>query len=181
MDGAIIYGSTRKAISSSEAELVKERILCSLSALEISSCVVEILFEIASNYLKLPSPFDDIVFGPLQILTTVICTNLTMLILKKADLFDVEFGFKMSKIRTLFENSRKELDEIYEISQNYADDEITKIIEEAKIQSREIYENLKQFDPHKDSARGELEKINQMFSMNIDFEKEWLQFIGIPV
>lgn len=159
----------------------KANAVCNLYAVTITSCVIEILFELAADTLHIPKPFDDIIFGPLQILTTVMCTNLTMLILKKADLFDVEFGFKMSQIRKLFVTSTQELNEAYSSSQYLADEEIKKIIERAKIQSREIYDNLLEFNPHKDSARGELEKINRMFSMNIDFENEWLKFIGVPV
>ena len=49
-----------------------------------------------------------------------------------------------------------------------------------KKESYAIYENLMEFDPKTDSARPELEKINKMFSMNIDFEKDWLSFIGVP-
>lgn len=151
-----------------------------LVGVTITSCVIEILFELAGNALKIPEPFDDIVFGPLQILTTVVCTNLTMLILKKLDLFDVRFGFKMAQIRKLFAESRDEYRQECEISREYADNQITQIIENAKKESYAIYENLMEFDPKTDSARPELEKINKMFSMNIDFEKDWLSFIGVP-
>ena len=50
---------------------------------------MEVLFELLGDMLHIPEPFDDIVFGPLQILTTIVCTNLTMLVLKKLDLFGV--------------------------------------------------------------------------------------------
>ena len=136
--------------------------------------------ETAGTALNIPEPFDDIVFGPLQILTTVVCTNLTMLILKKLDLFDVRFGFKMAQIRKLFAESRDEYRQECEISREYADNQIAQIIESAKKESYAIYENLVEFDPKTDSARPELEKINKMFSMNIDFEKDWLSFIGVP-
>lgn len=74
----------------------------SLFGVTIKSCVIEVLFELAADTLHIPEPFDDIIFGPLQILTTVVCTNLTMLILQKADLFDVRFGFKINAIKNIF-------------------------------------------------------------------------------
>ena len=159
----------------------KANAVCNLYAVTITSCVVEILFELAAESLHIPEPFDDIVFGPLQILTTVICTNLTMLILKKADLFDVEFGFKMSQVRKLFSTSRQAYEEANVISQKYADEQIEQIIQQARYQSKEIYNSLMEINPHKESARPELEKISRMFSMDIDFEKEWLYFLGISV
>lgn len=165
--------------TSSKSE--KANAVCNLYAVTITSCVVEVLFELAADGLHIPEPFDDIIFGPLQIIVTVVCTNLTMLILKKADLFDVEFGFKMSQIRKLFSESRQAFIEEYDISSKIADEKVKQMIEEAKKQSIDIYNNLQEMDPKKISARGELEKINRMFSMDIDFEKEWLKFIGVPV
>lgn len=151
-----------------------------LVGVTITSCVIEILFELAGKTLNMPDFLSDIVFGPLQILTTVVCTNLTMLILKKLDLFDVRFGFKMAQIGKLFAESRDEYRQECEISREYADNQIAQIIDNAKKESYAIYENLMEFDPKTDSARPELEKINKMFSMNIDFEKDWLSFIGVP-
>lgn len=157
----------------------KANAVFNLYGVTITNCVIEILFELAADILHIPEPFDDIIFGPLQILTTVVCTNLTLLILKKADLFDTEFGFKMSKIRLLFKETREMYNKEYEISTEYADTQIAEIIEKAKRESMLIYENLEEYDLKKQSARGELEKVNSMFSMNIDFESDWLKFLGI--
>lgn len=157
----------------------KANSVVNLFAVTITTCVIEVMFEVLGETLHIPEPFDDIVFGPLQILTTVICTNLTMLILKKADLFDVETGLKVSKIRKLFEESRQEYVEKCDISSAYADEVAAKLIEEAKVQSKEIYDRIIEFDPYRISVRPELEKINSMFSMNIEFENEWLKFIGV--
>lgn len=157
----------------------KANAVFNLYGVTITTCVIEILFELAGTYLHIPNPFDDIVFGPLQILTTVICTNLTLLILKKADLFDVEYGFKMSQIRTLFKETREAYATEYELATSYADDEIVKIIEKAREESMTIYENLETYDFKKQSVRGDLEKINSMFSMDIDFEGDWLIFLGL--
>ncbi len=159
----------------------KANALFNLYGVTITSCVIEILFELAGDALGLKEPFDDIIFGPLQILVTILCTNLTLLILKKADLFNVEFGFKMSKIRKLFETSRLEYEQEYALSKEYADTEIQAIIEQARQESVEIYQHMCEFDPKYDSAREDLERINRMFSIGIDFETEWLNYIGISV
>ena len=152
-----------------------------LYGVTITSCVIEILFELAGNALHLSEPFDDIVFGPLQILTTVVCTNLTMLLLKKLDLFDVQYGFKMSQIRALFEETNNEYERQYDVANQYTNQEVGEILEQAKQQCKEIYTNLEELDYSKQSVRAELEKINTMFSMNIDFEQEWKNFLGISI
>ncbi len=163
--------------NSSRAE--KADSVVNLYAVTITSCVIEILFELGGDALKIPEPFDDIIFGPLQILTTVICTNFTMLILKKADLFGVRQGFKMSKIRELFADARDETIRMYEVSTNVAYAEIDEIIENARKESLAIYNRLEEYDMKTYSARDDLEIINQMFNMNIDFESDWLKFIGV--
>ncbi len=149
-----------------------------LFSVTITSCVIEVMFEVLGDTLHIPEPFDDIIFGPLQILTTVICTNLTMIILKKADLFDVQRGFRMTQIRTLFSEAEDEVAEMYSVSRAYADFEIKRIIKQARIECHSISDNLSEMDLSRDSVRHELEKINKMFSMGIDFDQEWLKFMG---
>lgn len=150
-----------------------------LFGVTITSCVIEVLFELAADALHIPEPFDDIVFGPLQILTTVVCTNLTMLILQKADLFDVRFGLKMENIRKVFNQERTTYALEMEATEKYSYTQIEEIIYMAREESRIIYNNLQELDPKKQSVRGQLNTINKMFSMNIDFDAEWLRFIGM--
>ena len=150
-----------------------------LFGVTITSCVVEVLFEIAAEALHIPSPWDDVIFGPLQILATVVCTNLTMLILQKADLFDVRFGFKVNAIKKIFEEERALYGQQMQIAEQYAHTQIEEIITVAREESLQIYKDLQELDPKTQSVRGQLEGINRMFSMNIDFDSEWLRFIGM--
>jgi len=157
----------------------KANSVCNLFGVTITTCVIDLLFELASETLHIPSPWDDVIFGPLQILATVICTNLTLLILQKADLFDVNRGFRMSQIRALFQETREEYQREIDLSSGLADYKIHEIIEQAKHETRYIYDNLQAIDMKTQSVRGELEKISTMFSMDINFEEEWLKFIGV--
>ena len=65
------------------------------------------------------------------------------------------------------------------VAENYTNQEIEQLLEKAKQDSREIYQELMELDPHTQSVRSSLNKVNQMFQMNINFEAEWLRFIGI--
>ena len=150
-----------------------------LFGVTITSCAIEILFELAAEALHIPNPWDEIIFGPLQILVTVVCTNLTMLILQKADLFDVRFGFKVEKVKGIFEEERALFVRDMQIAEQSAYMRIEDIIKEAREESMQIYENLQELNPKKQSVRGQLEGINRMFNMDIDFDAEWLKFIGM--
>lgn len=146
-----------------------------LFGITITNFVVEVLFEIIENGLRIP----EFLLAPLQLITSVICTNLTMLVLQKADLFDVRFGFKLNALRAMFAEEREKYNQEMMVSENYTNQEIERLLEKARKDSREIYQELVELDPHTQSARSSLNKINQMFQMDINFEAEWIQFIGI--
>lgn len=139
----------------------------------INSIVLEIIFEYLEKQFALP----DIWMEPLQIIVTVLSTNLIMLVLNKVDLFDVQYGLLTAKIDKLFkeeneqfvEESFKMLEEGYEIS-----DETLKLIERDII---EIVDSIQELDLRKDDVIEPLENLNKLFSMGIDFEDEWRNFI----
>lgn len=149
-----------------------------LFGVTVTSCVIEVLFEMMAESLHIPDPFDEIIFGPLQILTTVICTNLTMLILEKADLFDVRYGYRIIAIKQIFEEERTayERDVALVEAQGYAN--IDKIIETVRTECKCIFSNLQEMDVKTQSVRPGLEKVGAMFNLDIDFEKKWLEFLG---
>lgn len=147
-----------------------------LYSVTITSCAMDVLFEIISVQFKIP----EWILAPLQVLATVVCTNFTMLILRKVDLFDVNYGFKMAQIRELFANTDKEYEEQFELAMKVADIEVEQIIMQAKQECIEIYNNLQEMDMSRQSARGDLEKVNTLFSVGIDYDADWLRFIGIP-
>ncbi len=146
-----------------------------LYGVTITTCVLDVLFELMAVYCKLP----EWVLAPLQILTSVVCTNFTLLILRKADLFDVNYGFKMAQIRELFEKTELEYEKQFELSKRAADFEIDKIINQARQECMDIYENLQDLNMGSKSSRDDLEKINKMFSVGVNFEDDWMKFLGI--
>ena len=150
-----------------------------LFGVTITSCVIEVLFELAAEALHIPNPWDEIIFGPLQILVTVVCTNLTMLILQKADLFDVRFGFKVNAVKKIFDEERLIYTQNMTNMEHYTHLQIDAIINSAREESVQIYNALQELDPNPHAVRGQLEGINRMFSMNINFDAEWLRFIGM--
>lgn len=138
-----------------------------LFGVTITSFVVEILFSAIEKGLQIP----EILLSPLQVLTTIVCTNLTMLVLQQADLFNVRVGFKINNIRNLFEEENSKYNKKIAIAENYADAVINQTLENADREVYEIEENLFKLDPYAQLARGELDKINQIFNIDIDFQE----------
>lgn len=149
-----------------------------LFGITITSCVVEVLFELAADALRLPEPFDDIVFGPLQILTTVICTNLTMLILQKADLFDVRFGFKINAIKNIFAEEYAAYEQEMAVVEGIAESEVQQLLQRAREDCMSIYTALEDLNPRTTSAQPQLNQISRMFNVYIDYDEKWAKFTG---
>lgn len=146
-----------------------------LFGVTIANFAVEVLFEFIEKGLHLPR----FLCNPLRIITSVICTNLTMLVLQKADLFDVRFGFKIKAINELFANMRMEYQQECEAAGTYADYIIQELIKQAREEGKEIYNRLMECNPKTDSVESDLNRVNKMFRMNINFDEEWLKFIGL--
>lgn len=146
-----------------------------LFGVTITNVVIELIFEAIENGAHIP----EMLLKPLQIITSVVCTNLTILILQKADLFDVRRGFKLGQIRKVFAEERERYALEMETAEDYADYKVNYLIEKAKAESVEIYNNLMSIDVGKQSVRGDLERINSLFDIDIDFDAEWLKFLGI--
>ena len=107
---------------------------------------------------------------------TILVTNLIMLILQKADLFDVQYGLLVSNIQTIFEQENQiyleESNRLKQQGEREAEEYMGKLHE----QIANIESSLTDFDPFEDDACIELSKLNEIYQMGIDFKKEWIDF-----
>ena len=162
--------SNKQSTSSQKADAV-----CNLFAVTITSFAVEVLFEYIEHAIPIPEPL----LAPLQVMTTIVCTNLTMLVLQKADLFNVRFGFKIQKIREEFSKAETDYNLAIQSADDYNTIVIREIIEEAKSECVDVYNNLTTLNHYEHSVSESLERVNNMFEMKISFKNEWLKFIGM--
>jgi len=151
--------------------------ICNLFGITIATFVVDMLFESLRNGGLIP----DFLIMPLQILSTVVCTNLTILILQKADLFDVRHEFKIRSIEKLFCESRETLNVDMAAANAYASEKIEMIIKQAEADCRQVNSELMENNPYETAVRGHLSKISTIFGMDVDFDTEWLKFIGVDL
>ena len=145
-----------------------------LISFTVTTVVLEVLFEVAEVQLGLP----DILMEPLQIGVTVLVTNLIMLILEKADLFNVKYGLLLANIDRIFveeeENyllASKQL--LEESSQDWEN-----IMENIKSNISRIEHSIENIDLYSQDVTESLNIINRTFHMDIDFDKEWSEFIS---
>ena len=143
-----------------------------IMSVTVSTVVIEILFEWMEKQFGLP----DILMEPLQIIVTILVTNIIMLILQKADLFDVQYGLLISNIQVIFEQeNQKYLEESDRLNQK-GEKEAGEYMDVLHEQIAEIENDLIGFDPYEDDACIELDKINEVYHMGIDFKQEWIDF-----
>ncbi|SDD50036.1 hypothetical protein SAMN05428987_5005 [Paenibacillus sp. CF095] len=169
VDAARIIGD-KNATPSQKADAV-----FNLISVTVTSFVLEMLFEYVERQFAIPEPL----LLPLQIIATVLCSNLVMLVLEKADLFSVRHGLLMANIQKVFQRENElylqELEGLTSSQQRGTELRLKEIAFEIE----ETKQRLQEIDPHKDSVIHELEKINRLFDMNIDFEKEWKSYLGV--
>lgn len=121
----------------------------------------------------------DFLVEPLQIILTVLATNLVMLVLNKLDLFDVQYGLNVAKIEKIFDEETNNY--IQQSNENYNDyvNRVTVQMQAIKDSLKTSLLNIREMNLYNDDVIPELENISRIFNMNIDFEKEWEKFLGI--
>lgn len=137
---------------------------------------VSIVLEVAFEWMEKQFGLPDFLMEPLQIIVTIIFVNLVMLILQKADLFDVRYGFLVSNIQMIFEQERRAYLEESNSLKQQSEQEARVYMENLNQQIAEIENSLEGFDPFKDDASEDLEKLNEIYQMGIDFKQEWADF-----
>lgn len=169
VDAAKVIGDKR-ATPSQKADSVFQ-----LLSVSVTSFVLELLFEYVERQFAIPEPL----LLPLQVITTVICTNLIMLVLEHADLFNFRHGLLLTNIQQVIQRENQLY--IQSIGNLSASDreETERKLQEVAAEIEEAKLHLQRINPHTDSVQEDLQKINTAFDMNIDFEKEWKTYLGV--
>lgn len=133
---------------------------------------LEILFEYLEKQFGLPNWFME----PLQIIVTIIATNLIMLILQKADLFDVQYGLLVANIERVFDEEYEsyvtQSEEIMKQDKRVFEEQMSEI----KAEIAEIRASIENLDFYTASVADDLNRLNDIFDMGIDFNQEWAEY-----
>ena len=138
----------------------------------ISSIAVNVIIE----YLEVQFPFLKPFTDPLQVIITILTTNIVMLILQKMDIFNVRYGLMVAKIKEIFEEGRAEYREQLQQLENETYKNIDKILEQTEFELFNVITDISSADINEKDLKYEIDIINKTFNMGIDLEKEWNQF-----
>ncbi|RMD02318.1 hypothetical protein D9O40_06690 [Clostridium autoethanogenum] len=157
-----------KSTASQKADAITKTL-----SVSINTVVMELLFEYLQKQLGLP----EMLMEPLQIIVTIISTNIIMLVLQKLDLFDVQYGLLISNMEKVFDEANEEyLNESNILFENNSE-EINRYMNNIKAHMQEIQESISKVDINKEEITPYLEKLNELFDMEINFNSEWNEFI----
>lgn len=157
----------KSATSAQKADSVSK-----LMSATVSTVVIEVLFECIEKQFKLSHTLME----SLQIIVTILVTNIIMLILQKADLFDVQYGLLISNIQAVFvQENEIYLEESNHLKQQ-SEREADEYMDELHEQIGKIEASLTDFSPFEGDACIELDRLNEIYQMGIDFKQEWLDF-----
>ena len=138
----------------------------------ISSIAVNVIIE----YLEVQFPFLKPFTDPLQVIISILTTNIVMLILQKMDIFNVRYGLMVAKIKEIFEEGRAEYREQLQQLENETYKNIDKILEQTEFELFNVITDISSADINEKDLKDEIDIINKTFNMGIDLEKEWNQF-----
>lgn len=115
---------------------------------------------------------------PVQIIVTAILSALALRILEENDLFNIQRGIKLAKLRQVFDDQEAEFNaKSDEIARK--DSELTQaIVDELSVLKNQT-KLLSGINYYSDDAWPVLEKINDTFNIGVDFDEEWRYFASV--
>lgn len=138
----------------------------------ISSIAVNVIIEILEKQCPPLKPFTD----PLQVIITILTTNIVMLILQKVDIFNVRYGLMVAKIKEIFEEGRTEYKEQLKLLEEETYTNIDKLLEETEFEIFNVITDISSADINEKDLKDEIDIINKTFNMGINLQEEWSQF-----
>lgn len=138
----------------------------------VTMTVVDVLIE----YLQVKVPKLGKFAEPLEIIVTVLSTNLVMLVLQDLDLFDVQYGFLVANIDKIFDEENERFMQQSEELQTKGKQELEAMADKIRESIAQTEETIRQLNLYEDDAQESLDRINRMFHMGIDFNAEWAYF-----
>ncbi|MGF7002533.1 hypothetical protein M2149_000922 [Lachnospiraceae bacterium PFB1-21] len=158
----------KKSTAAQKADAISKML-----ATTITTVVMELLFEYLEKQFGLPG----FLMEPLQLVVTILATNIVMLLLEEMDLFDTRYGFLVSNIKKIFDEEKEfyvnERDNLLQ----EADDKSGQVLEILQNQVKESNDFIKEASLYDDEVTPYLDTISKTFKMDIDFQKEWGEYV----
>lgn len=165
-----IINCIKTLFDSSKSMAEKGDAITKILGVTITGIVIDELFESIASWVP------DFLLEPLQILATVVATSGVMFLLQKLDLFNVRYGLLVANIEKMFnEENEKYLQASYDNIYSGCT-MMNEQLEALQAEITGIGESLQCLDIYHEDVTPYLQRINEIFDMQIDFEKEWAEF-----
>lgn len=147
----------------------------------VSGLIVTIVCEILFEYIEKQFCIPEMFLMPIQILVTIMASNFILLMLEDLDLFNVKYGYNVEKIREIYKKEQIEYENKWKLTLEVSNENVDKIKKELLKEIKEIRSIISEKDIFNYSFYRELERINKMFDMKIDFNEEWKKYLGLEL
>lgn len=164
--------SAKTIMDKNKSAAEKANAVTTTLAVSISAVALEVLFEYLEKQFGLPNWLME----PLQIIVTILVSNVIMLVLEKMDLFNVKHGLLIANMKKIFEEEKQMYIDQSNLLRGKTEEEITVVMENLEQEIKNIQTNINNLDVNNDDLELEINRINEIFSMNIDLKKEWNDF-----
>ncbi|WP_052191709.1 hypothetical protein, partial [Cetobacterium sp. ZWU0022] len=112
----------------------------------VSGLVISVVCEILFEYIEKQFGIPEVFLMPLQMLTTIVCSNFIMITLQEADLFSVRYGYKIENIQKIFKEEQENYDNQFEKILNHIDYSNTYEIDKIKNELLNLKQEISNID-----------------------------------
>jgi len=155
----------------------KANSIFNLFSVTITTFSIAVLCEYIEKQVAIP---ESLLF-PIQTILTTVCTNFVMLILQKANLFDMRYGLLVTNIEKVIDEENILYVEKMNAIKSQANESGNTVMNEIKDEIQEMVKQFKKLNVYYEAEQGELEEENKALNTDMTFENEWLQYIGVAL
>lgn len=146
-----------------------------------SATITTFSIETLCEYIEKQFNITESLLLPIETIITVVCTNFVMLILQKADLFDMRYGLLVSNIEKVIDEENVLYVDKMNALKSQANEEANTVMNDVKEEIQEMVQQLRKLNVYSDDEQAELEEVNEVLDMKMAFEEEWLQYMGVAL
>lgn len=170
-----VVDSIKVVLDKNKSRAEKADAVFNLVSVTITTCVLEVLFELVEKQVPIPGFIMEV----LQIIITVITTNIVIIKLNELDIFNLKYGIMVGKIEEIYTNANIEYINQLKLEEEKYFEKEENIINYIKREIKDIKERISDVDIYSEFATNDLNIVSNIFDMGIDFEDEWVKFMGL--
>lgn len=143
----------------------------------LSVTIGTVIIDIIIEYLQVNFGFNEKLLELIQVIVTILATNIIMLLLEKMDLFNVRYGFLVANIERIFDETYSDFLENSNLILQEGIAEMEELKEKICQDIQTTKDTIQKANLYTTDVTPELDAISKIFKMEIDFSADWNAFI----